>query len=148
MVSESSPNYRDWHRSLVTIWPSSICPSHLLFLIIIPDVLSSNFSEAARALASLFPLLLPSFVFIFKAQLNASSSRKPSWIYPLGSSHGLNTHNISTSCGFVLAALPAFLMSSDSVSSFKTAIFCLNRSLLYSQYLCQCLSSNKCLPIY
>lgn len=43
---------------------------------------------------TLFPLLLPSFAFIFKAQLNASSSRKPSWIYPLGSSYGLNPHNI------------------------------------------------------
>lgn len=80
---------------------------------------------------TLFPLLLPSFAFFFKAQLNASSSRKPSWIYPLGffswselpqdRSRTTPRQHVMWVC--VLVALPASLMSSDSVSSLKTEMF-------------------------
>lgn len=88
-------------------------PSHPHFLTITLDGLSGPISEASLALGlcnSLFLWLL-FFASFFKAWLNASSSRKPSWINPLGSSPGLNMHNTrakpphgSTSCGSVLVA--------------------------------------------
>lgn len=70
-------------------------PSHPHFLTITLDGLSGPIAEASLALglcSSLFLRLL-SFASFFKARLNASSSRKPSWIHPLGSSPGLSMHN-------------------------------------------------------
>lgn len=118
-------------------------PSHPHFLTITLDGLSGPISEASLALGlcnSLFLQLLSFFASFFKARLNASSSRKPSWIHPLGSSPGLNMHNTraepphgSTSCGSVLVAsrkvrkglssLPVSLMLPDGVSHLRTEIF-------------------------
>lgn len=114
-------------------------PGHPHFLTITLDGLSGPISEAALTLGlcnSLFLRLLSFFASFFKARLNASSSRKPSWIHPLGSS----PHNTraepphgSTSCGSVLVAsrkvrkglssLPVSLMLPDGVSHLRTEVF-------------------------
>lgn len=145
MAFESSPNCRGWYGGFVPVWLFSIrslCPQSPHFLTITLHGLSGPISEASLALGlcnSLFLRLL-FFASFFKAWLNASSSRKPSWIHPLGSSPGLNMHNTraepphgSTSCGSVLVAsrkvrkglssLPVSLMLPDGVSHLRTEIF-------------------------
>ena len=136
--------------------PTSSLAPRMTYLVLSPKL----HLHGVPPYSTLFPPLLPSFASFFKAQLNASSSRKPSWICPRGSPSGLNSHH--TRAEPPPAARPLGLCPGGHrmvrkglcphflhlfchliVKLLTDRNFCLARSLLYSQYPGQCLPSNK-----